>query len=878
MSMRWGRLLAAALVVALLPPLAGYSAATHGAHAALPVPGTGRAGAAHRAGAPPRSYPVDSWPTYLSNPERTGANLGERTLAVSNASNLSIFWSIKTNGSGFGSPTIVNGTVFAGAWDGYEYALNASTGHILWKADLGTDPNCSWGSPMGVDGSAAVWNGTVFVGGGDDFWYALNATNGSVDWRVKVGDNSPSGGNFNWASPLLYNGSEYIGVASCIDSPLVQGKLLMVNLTGTHSVLHSFDFVPNGQTGGTIWTTSAVDPATGRIWVATGNDDGSSNQPLTESIVALNASNLSLVGHWQVPGVVGTDSDFGAGPTLFNDSSGTPLVAALNKNGVLYALNRTNVTNNGSWKPVWSLTTSGEFSPAAFDGSTLYDGGGSVTIGSASYSGSILAIDPGNGTVRWTHGSPSLVTAGLAYANGLVVDGSGSTLEVLDAANGTALKTFSLASGQTIEGAPSLAQGRIFFESGDFSSTGYFYAIGLPLGLSGNETPATGSAPLGVRFTGNPTGGMPPYNFSWAFGDGTGGYGSPAFHQYVTGGAFNITLEVRDAANATRNVSLQVVIGAPLTTAIELVPSNGVAPLTVSFTAVAQYGAGAPYNFTWAFGDGSSPSYAATTSHQYRTAGDYTVSLQTRDAVGHMANATARVGVGAPLSATAHASTLSGPAPLQVLFTASAANGSSPYRFTWSFGDQSPDSTQSTVDHTFLQPGNFTTKLAVRDQTNTVVTESFQISVGAPLASALSSPVQSAESCPAHLIVVTVHATASGGAAPYSYAWEFGDGSSNASAGATVAHNYSANGTYAVNVTVRDANGVLANASTSTTIVLTACPSTGGHGPPPLPSKNSSGGIPEVEWLGAGLIVGAAGVVATVWLATRRGPPAPPEP
>ncbi|MCI4321508.1 MAG: hypothetical protein L3K05_04290, partial [Thermoplasmata archaeon] len=51
-----------------------------------------------------------NWSTYLQNPGRTAANLAERTLSPSNASRLAIEWRIKSNGSDFGSPTIVNGT------------------------------------------------------------------------------------------------------------------------------------------------------------------------------------------------------------------------------------------------------------------------------------------------------------------------------------------------------------------------------------------------------------------------------------------------------------------------------------------------------------------------------------------------------------------------------------------------------------------------------------------------------------------------------------------------------------------------------------------------------------------------------------------------
>jgi PKD domain-containing protein len=50
------------------------------------------------------------------------------------------------------------------------------------------------------------------------------------------------------------------------------------------------------------------------------------------------------------------------------------------------------------------------------------------------------------------------------------------------------------------------------------------------------------------------SGGTPPYNYSWNFGDGSPlGYGTAANHTYASssGGPFNVTLTVKDAAGRT---------------------------------------------------------------------------------------------------------------------------------------------------------------------------------------------------------------------------------------------------------------------------------------------------------------------------------------
>ena len=107
-----------------------------------------------------------NWPAYLGDPERTGSNLEERTLAPNNVSRLGLEWGFTTkNGSIYSSPVVINGTVYVGSGNGYEYAVDAATGQLVWKAYLGTDRGCSYGSPnWGTISSPALWNGTLYWG------------------------------------------------------------------------------------------------------------------------------------------------------------------------------------------------------------------------------------------------------------------------------------------------------------------------------------------------------------------------------------------------------------------------------------------------------------------------------------------------------------------------------------------------------------------------------------------------------------------------------------------------------------------------------------------------------------------------------------------
>ncbi|HXM54927.1 MAG TPA: PQQ-binding-like beta-propeller repeat protein, partial [Candidatus Dormibacteraeota bacterium] len=199
------------------------------------------------------------WPQYLHDAQRTAANPDETALSTANASKLVPLWSVATGGPIAAGATVVGGTAYFGSWDGNEYAVDAATGAVRWKTFLGITKAPSCFPPVaGVTSTATVQNGTVYVGGGDSNWYALDANTGTVLWSIFTGDNSVTGGHYNWSSPLLFNGFAYIGVASFGDCPLVPGQLLKVDLS-THQVVATFNAVAAGQVGGGIWTSPSLD-------------------------------------------------------------------------------------------------------------------------------------------------------------------------------------------------------------------------------------------------------------------------------------------------------------------------------------------------------------------------------------------------------------------------------------------------------------------------------------------------------------------------------------------------------------------------------------------------------------------------------------------
>jgi polyvinyl alcohol dehydrogenase (cytochrome) len=427
------------------------------------------------------------WPTYMEGNGRTGFNGAETVINPTSAPTLKLHWKLKAGGKVTAQPIEANGRVYWGSWDGLEHATDPSTGKDLWTVNLGqSSPTCSK-TKHGVLSSAAVASlsiggaktPVVFVGGGDVNLYALNANTGAIIWHTPLG---PVPDHFLYGSPAVYKGSVYIGVSSHDDCPLIQGQLVQLKAS-TGVIQHTFNVVPTGCTGGSVWVAPTIDAATNTIYFGTGNAGTcSTTETMAVALVAVRATDLSFLGSWQIPLLQqSTDGDFGSTATLFTATiTGVlhQMIGLLNKNGVYYAFDRTTISAGPLWQvqlATPAMNGANNVSSSAWDGHVLYISAGSTTIKGSTCAGSLRALKPASGTFNWEDCLPADVFGPVTSVPGLAEVGAGSSFILVDTQTGNQLFSFQdTSTGSNFEGPGSISNGVLYHGNTD----GYLYAFG----------------------------------------------------------------------------------------------------------------------------------------------------------------------------------------------------------------------------------------------------------------------------------------------------------------------------------------------------------------------------------------------------------------
>jgi PKD repeat protein len=301
-------------------------------------------------------------------------------------------------------------------------------------------------------------------------------------------------------------------------------------------------------------------------------------------------------------------------------------------------------------------------------------------------------------------------------------------------------------------------------------------------------------------------------SYAWTFGDGTTGSTATPTHVYGAAGTYPVTLTVTDADGATSVASGSVTVVANSAPSAAFTASTS--GLSVSTDAAASVDVdGTIASYSWAFGDGTSGS-GATATHAYALEGTYTVTLTVTDDQGATSTTARDVTVTRPPNQLPTAAFSSSVSFLDVALDASASSDADGTlaTYAWDFGDGTTG-TGSTTSHSYATSGGYDVSLTVTDDRGGATTLTKRVTVAANQApvARLSTSV--------NRLAVAVDGSASTDAdgAVATYAWNFGDGSTDT--GRTASHTYAADGTYTVRLTVTDGQGASDSATASVTVV-----------------------------------------------------------
>ncbi len=439
-----------------------------------------------------------AWTTYHRDAARSGVDPdGTSPLTPTLA------WQSPSLGAAmWNQPLVVGGVVYAATIGDDVYALDASSGAVIWHASAGTPvpasqlpcgditPTVGIVSTPVIDPATGVLYVVADTWNGSQAQHLLEGFSLATGARVLSTPVDPPDAN---PKAILQRGALTLDGGSVVfgfggndgDCSIYRGAVVSAPENGGAPSYWQVPIASPSTGGGAIWSTAgpSVDSA-GTIFVSTGNPNPPSGQEATtfdysDAVVALNPS-LGVTGWYEPPTWKedsNTDKDLSsAAPELLPGG----LIFQAGKRGTGYLI-------------AGSTMSSG--APAVYSAQVC---GGSGSFGGDSYSDGVIYIPCTNGTMALSYnaaartfaplwqgpsdafGSP-IVSAGLVWtlATG-GFSGGGTKLYGLDPATGKPRYTLTLPSPITDHfGSPSAAGGRVYVATGS-TVTAYQTAVLTP--------------------------------------------------------------------------------------------------------------------------------------------------------------------------------------------------------------------------------------------------------------------------------------------------------------------------------------------------------------------------------------------------------------
>ena len=311
---------------------------------------------------------------------RSGWGFGERNLRFQaatdinhmNVGTLGLAWAFALDGgmSPHSYPLVTEDTVFIGTPAGSLFALERDSGCVRWQRKFRNAIRTAV-IHAEIGGAARLVFGT-----GDGWVIAADAATGEQLWSTEVRDHPHA---IVTGTPLYHAGRVYAPVSSyelavamdaMYECCTFRGSLVALDaadgallwrrhtiaeapaVTGRHYVVVK----EWGPSGTPIWSAPAIDPATGLLYVGTGENYTAPATSASDAIMAVRSEDGEIVwteqftandvfnmsclipDHPNCPEEAGPDYDFGAPPILAHTPGGERILLAGQKSGGVYAM------------------------------------------------------------------------------------------------------------------------------------------------------------------------------------------------------------------------------------------------------------------------------------------------------------------------------------------------------------------------------------------------------------------------------------------------------------------------------------------------------------------------------------------------------------
>jgi polyvinyl alcohol dehydrogenase (cytochrome) len=307
-----------------------------------------------------------SWPGWSPSPSNDRFQPATAaSLTAEQVSHLKLKWAFGFAGdTAYAAPTIQNGVLFVGSAGGVVHAMNAKTGCLYWTFQADGPVRAATVIAPTENGHAILFPDQI------GSFYALDAETGHLLWKRRIDAHEATRLT---GSAVVHDGIAYVPAASWEETRSGNPKYECCTFRGSLSALRTRDgsvvwktYVVGppkktgtnkqgtpqfGPSGAGIWSAPTIDVKRGLIYITTGDNYTEPTTKTSDAIIALNLKTGKIVWTQQVladdfhsggacaddDAKCGPDYDFGSSAILVHPG-GRDLLVAGQKSGIVYGL------------------------------------------------------------------------------------------------------------------------------------------------------------------------------------------------------------------------------------------------------------------------------------------------------------------------------------------------------------------------------------------------------------------------------------------------------------------------------------------------------------------------------------------------------------